>query len=130
MTDPPALHPRVARFLLEQIESVPHLEALLLMRDEPRRPWSVEETARRLYVAEEGARRVLDDLVQRRLVRTEPAERDVRYLYDPRLDPDDTLLELVADEYRRHLVQVATLIHSKPSVAIHDFARAFRLKKE
>jgi hypothetical protein len=130
MTDAPALHPRVARFLIEQIESVPHLEALLLLRDERARSWSAEETARRLYVSVDDSRRVLDDLVQRQLVRAEAESLQVTYRYAPRSEPDDALMQLVAEDYRRNLVQVATLVHSKPSMAIHDFARAFKLKKE
>ena len=32
--------------------------------------------------------------------------------------------------YRRELIRVSRLIHSKPSAAVREFARAFRLKKE
>jgi hypothetical protein len=36
----------------------------------------------------------------------------------------------VAAAYRRHLVQLATFIHSGASPAVREFARAFDLKKE
>jgi hypothetical protein len=32
--------------------------------------------------------------------------------------------------YRRQIVRISTLIHSKPSSAVRDFARAFRFTKE
>jgi hypothetical protein len=123
------IHPRVVQFLKKEIESVPHLEALLLLRENPERAWSAEDAGRRLYVEIEHSRRVLDDLVQRGLVVAEAASGDSVYRYASQ-DADDGLMQLVAQEYRLRLVQVATLIHTKPSVAIHDFARAFRLKKE
>jgi hypothetical protein len=32
--------------------------------------------------------------------------------------------------YRRELVRISSMIHSKPSPAVRQFARAFRLKKD
>ena len=52
----------VRRFLLGAIPSVPHLEALLLVRAEPDEPWTAARLARRLYVDENGAARLLRDL--------------------------------------------------------------------
>jgi hypothetical protein len=129
MTEAGTIHPRVVTFLKKEIESVPHLEALLLLRENPERRWTAEDAGRRLYVEVEHSRRVLDDLVQRGLVVAEDASGDSVYRYASQ-DADDGLMQLVAQEYRLRLVQVATLIHTKPSVAIHDFARAFKLKKE
>jgi hypothetical protein len=36
----------------------------------------------------------------------------------------------VAAAYRRHLVPLATFIHSRASTAVREFARAFDLKKD
>jgi hypothetical protein len=36
----------------------------------------------------------------------------------------------VAASYRRHLVPLATFIHSRASTAVREFARAFDLKKD
>ncbi len=47
----------VRRFLSAYIDSVAHLEALLLLHTSPEREWTVDETAQRLYVppAQAGA---------------------------------------------------------------------------
>jgi len=37
---------------------------------------------------------------------------------------------MVDETYRREVVRVSTLIHSKPSSPVRDFARAFRFTKE
>ena len=49
----------VRRFLLGAIPSVPHLEALLLVRAEAVEPWTAALLARRLYIDEPGAGRLL-----------------------------------------------------------------------
>lgn len=118
----------VDRFIVEQIDSVPHLEALLLVwRSRPKK-WDVEEMARSLYVKREVAERVLEQLAQRSLIRHADDSND-QYFYevDAARDP---LLEKVDQTYRQELVRISRLIHSKASVAVHDFARAFRFKKD
>ncbi len=70
----------------------------------------------------------MDDLVRIRLVISVAGAED-RYCYDP--EPGrDRLLAAVDASYRRELVRISRLIHSKPSAAIRDFARAFRLKQD
>jgi hypothetical protein len=51
----------VRRFLLAVIESVPHLEALLLLRADPLASWSPDAMAARLYIDESSASRLLTD---------------------------------------------------------------------
>jgi len=122
------LNSPVDRFIVEQIDSVPHLEALLLVwRTRPKK-WEVEEMARALYVKREVAERVLEQLAQRSLIRRADDSSE-QYLYevDAARDP---LLERVDQTYRQELVRISRLIHSKASVAVHDFARAFRFKKD
>ena len=52
----------VYRFILEHIESVPHLEALTLLWNGRPQPWTVENLAQRLYVSEEMVESLLQDL--------------------------------------------------------------------
>ena len=52
----------VRRFLLGAIPSVPHLEALLLLRAEQSESWTAARLARRLYVDEVAAAPLLRDL--------------------------------------------------------------------
>jgi DNA-binding IclR family transcriptional regulator len=116
----------VLRFLVDRIESVPHLEALLLLWQSPERGWSLEEIATRVYVSPDAAAKLLLDLARHGMVKNEAAAW--RYATDweegKRLMPD------VASTYARQLVRVAQLIHSKASLGVREFARAFQLKKD
>ena len=51
----------VYEFIREHIESVPHLEALLLLWNSRPQPWSAENLTKRLYVAKERVQLVLAD---------------------------------------------------------------------
>jgi hypothetical protein len=51
------------------------------------------------------------------------------FSYQP--DPErDQLLGSLNAIYREEMIRISTMIHSKPSSAVREFARAFRLKKE
>ena len=49
----------VAQFIIEKIDSVAQLEALLLLRDNPQQQWDVAAVAKRLYIDDEQAGKVL-----------------------------------------------------------------------
>jgi DNA-binding MarR family transcriptional regulator len=116
-------------FIVQQIDSVPHLEALLLIWNSRPRKWSAEEMGKALYVRNEVAERVLDGLVQRGLI---DRIGDSRGTYAvPAVSEERTeLMEHLDSTYRRELVRVAGMIHSKASAGVRDFARAFRFKKD
>ncbi|HLO05068.1 MAG TPA: hypothetical protein VK198_00400 [Terriglobales bacterium] len=119
----------VRQFLLDQIDSVPHLEALLLLWNSRPKLWQADEMAGRLYVDREVALRLLQDLARQQLIDSDTSSPE-RYCY--RDDPADRsrLIRMVDETYRREVVRVSTLIHSKPSSPVRDFARAFRFTKE
>lgn len=128
MTDHGHAKVDVDQFLLNYIDTVPHLEALLLLWNSRPNSWSAEEMAHRLFLAPEAAADILGDLVRQRLVTAVPDPLGV-YCYEP--EPDrDRLLASVDAIYRHELIRISRLIHSKPSAAVRAFARAFRLKKE
>jgi hypothetical protein len=120
----------VVLFIEEQIDSVPHLEALLLLWESGARHWTVGETAARLYVTNDTAASILEDLVKRHLVRRDLDDRRPCYRYDSGWDENGKQMGRIAATYQRSLRQVAALIHSKVPTAVRDFARAFRFKKE
>ena len=122
-----AIPNEVEQFLLAAIDTVPHLEALLLIFQNPTTVWSVEELAARIYVSNEQAATVLDDLTRRQLI-TRVQQSPPKYQFIARSSEHTGLLHKVAQAYRTQLVQVARFIHSKPSASVRDFARAFRLK--
>jgi hypothetical protein len=128
MTSPEIPH-RVLQFLAERIDTVPQLEALLLLWENPQRLWSEEDLAARIYVSRQVAATILQALQRQQLVAAEPAPA-VGYRYNPQWDASGEVIPEVATTYRRHLVPLATFIHSRASTAVREFARAFDLKKD
>jgi hypothetical protein len=122
----------VLRFIRERIDSVPDLEALLLLWESGGKRWSDAEIASRVYVPGDTARGVLERLAQQRFILAEapvdPASGTL-YVYDPAWDTLG-LMPRVAETYRRQLVRVAKVIHAKASPSVREFARAFQLKKD
>lgn len=117
--------PDVDRFILEQIDSVPHLEALLLLWNTRPRRWSNDELARYLYIPADRTRQIIRELQQRDLA---VCESDA-CLYNAS-ETRDPLMAAVDHTWRRELVRLSTMIHSKASPAVREFARAFRFKKD
>lgn len=120
---------QVDRFILEQIDSVPHLEALLLLFNSQPKVWSQEEMAAALYVRPDVADKILQALLQRNLIALDPRKPDT-YFYSPESQDKNRLLESVNEIYRREVVRISSMIHSKASAGVRDFARAFRIKKD
>lgn len=119
---------QVDRFILEQIDSVPHLEALLLLFNSQPKVWTAAEMANALYVRQDQAEKILEGLVQRELIATGP--RPPVYFYSAEDGNRNLLLDAVNEIYRREVVRISSLIHSKASAGVRDFARAFRIKKD
>jgi len=119
----------VEQFIVDEIDSVPHLEALLLLwRDAPRQ-CSVRQLADQLYVTLGRASAIAEDLHRRGLIEREP-RHDGAYFYDKRSEERNDLIAEVEVTYRRELIRISGIIHSKASPGIRAFADAFRLRKE
>jgi hypothetical protein len=124
---PPDIPQHILAFVAASIDSVPQLEALLLLWENPARAWSVEELAARIYVADDKAAEIVSTLQRQHFIR---AENDPpRWRYDA-TSPSGPVIAEVAAAYRTHLVPLATYIHSKASSSVREFARAFDLKKD
>lgn len=119
----------VNAFIIDKIDSVPHLEALLLLWETRPKYWSATEVGTRLYVSVDAARRLLEDLHRESLITVVP-EQAGQYFYKSESEASDALIGAVDQTYRREVVRVSTMIHSKASSAVRDFARAFRFKKD
>lgn len=119
----------VLRFIERRIDSVPHLETLLLLRDHPEVSWSDGAVAARVYVSREKARDILGDLSRNGLIG--PARHSPElYSYSQGWD-EVNVMEKVAETYRHHLIGLSRIIHEKAgSAAVQDFARAFQFKRE
>src|SRR4051794_34043806 len=113
----------VHRFLLDNIDSVPQIEALLLLWESRPKTWTSEELAHRLYLDLESVSGVLAPLVRQGFV-VARREQSTVYSYIPESDETDRLIQTVATAYRRNLVRATTIIHSKSSSGVREFARA------
>lgn len=120
---------KVDQFIIAQIDSVPHLEALLLLWRTQPKLWSVPEMAHSLFVSPEQAESILQDLTRRSLT-SASTENTKTYSYDVSSGDRNALLQLVDQTYRRELIRISRMIHSKAAPAIRDFARAFRFTKD
>lgn len=115
----------IDRFILEEIESVPHLEALLLLFNSRPRQWPLQQMAGSLYISPHQTQPILQDLARRGFVTLHAGQ----YAYNPD-NPRHHLIAGLDTMYRHELVRISTLIHARPSASVREFARAFRFKKD
>lgn len=115
----------VRRFILTSIPSVPYLEALLLLRSGSRESWDAARVAQRLYVRETDAAALLSALEASGIAQ----RADVGYTYAPNAELA-ARIDQVAGCYVANLVEVTELIHSRLERRAHQFADAFRFKKQ
>jgi hypothetical protein len=112
-------------FILKYIDSVAHLEALLLLRANPNEPWDIARTAKRLYTSEQQAGEVLGRLCADGLLR---CEADI-FRYDDQQPEQKAMVDRLAEAYTRHLIAITNMIHAKPR-RIREFADAFKFRKD
>lgn len=129
MTNPPDSGADVYEFILENIDSVPHLEALILLWNSRPVWWTCDELASRLYIPLDKVSQLLRDLVRMQLA-AESRTAPPKYAYLPKSEEQNELLSSLDSAYRKDLVRISTMIHSKTSSGVREFARAFRLRQE
>lgn len=117
----------IDRFIVEQIDTVPHLEALLLLWNSRPKVWTIDEMAHALYVPSEMADSILRDLLLKNLIHA--GSTPSSYVYQSSSAQDGFMAQL-DKTYRRELIRVTRMIHGKLPSAISEFARAFRFTKE
>jgi hypothetical protein len=122
---PELLPDDVRQFVASRIDSVPHLEALLLIWESAPRAWTPVEVAHRVYLPEERAEGVLRELIARGWI----AGGAAGYAFDAG-SPDAAMIGDLAQLYRSNLIRIAEIIHRKAPPAVLDFARAFELRKD
>lgn len=122
----PEIDPELRRFLLTSVPSVPYLEALLLLRSDAHAHWQPSSLAARLYLPERRAAELLAQLAQAG-VASGDEEGGFRYAPGAELA---VLLDRVSLAYASDLVGITDLIHSRIDKRAHQFADAFRLRKD
>jgi hypothetical protein len=115
----------VDRFIQDEIDTVPQLEALLLLWKSRPKMWRVDELAAALYVSPEETAHIVEPLIARTLVTVTDAKE-----YSYRSGARDALVAAVNETYRRELIRISRMIHAKAPSAVREFARAFLFKKD
>lgn len=130
MAQPP-IPEDIRRFILTSIASVPHLEALLLLRAEAGQDWLSSAVAERLYIGEKVAMHLLDDLTRAGMTAL-AGKHDGHsiYRYAPASPALGATIDRLAELYARHLLDITHLIHSKMDRKAQQFADAFKWRKD
>lgn len=116
----------VREFILRNISCVAQVEALLLLRADPKTEWDAGAVFRRLYINEKEAQKLLSEMHQQGFL----AANSSFYRYEPHTPELKEMLERVADLYHHYLLPVTHLIHSRPKSRVQEFADAFRIRKD
>lgn len=119
----------VAQFIMEKIDSVAQMEALLLVSANPDQRWGAEDLAKRLYMSEEQTAGVLASLCAFGLLTTDGSDPP-SFQYRPSSNELRSMVDRLIEIYTKHLLPVSNLIHSKPKTRVQEFAEAFRLRKD
>lgn len=126
-------NPQAARdvddFILANIDTVPHLETLMLLWNRRPQSYAVEELAARLYIPVDRVNALVRDLIRLQLVEA-PENSPATYRYLSHSSVQDELMRHLDEAYRHEVVRISTMIHLKASSPVREFARAFQLKKE
>lgn len=110
------------------LESMEHVEVLMLVaRSEPRE-WSVAELGTELRWEDKFAQKCLEDLVAARLlVRIRAANRTTLYSYAPNAADRETVHGLMR-MYDTRPLMLGRLIYDRPPTVARSFADAFRIR--
>jgi hypothetical protein len=124
-----ALPEPVILLLLDVIQSVEHLEVLLLLASTATRSWTADAVARELRGSPRSAARWLADLVTRGFAAAATDAPDA-FRYAPATPALAAQVEATAACYAVRRVAVIETIFAKPVARMQTFARAFRLRED
>lgn len=117
-----SIPPHIQRFILTSIDSVPHLEAILLLRNLDTE-WTASGIAQRLFISEKKAGEILDDLCTAGFAGKKDGNA---YHYDPQSPGLRETLDELNQVYPRHVVEISRFIHSKTDQQAKTFGDAFK----
>ena len=117
----------VKRFILTSIDSIPHWEAILLLRYDQTMVWDAKSIAQTLYISEKKAGDILNDLYASRFIIKDNAHY---FHYKPDSLELKKNVDQLADIYAKNLIEVTNLIHSKTDKKAQQFGDAFKWQTE
>lgn len=112
----------IRQFIIGGIDSVAHLEALLLLRTGAQENWEIPMVARRLYITEQETNRVLTRLCEQGIIIMMNSNESRLYQYRPKSAELARMIDRMAEVYKKQLVPITNLIHSKPRTRIQERA--------
>ena len=125
----PIVPPDIQQFILDRIDSIAQLEALLLLRGAPDTWWEEARIAERLYIHVKDCRPVIAGLHHAGLLLRQETEKGDCYRYRPDNGDLREMVDRLAYYYSQHLVPISNLVHSKSRSRIQEFSRAFKFGK-
>jgi hypothetical protein len=100
----------VQQFVAASIPTIPHLEALMLLRATAPAHWGADSLARRLYISRQAAAQVLADLSKDGILGC--AGADAAFFYPARTGAPTALVDRLSALYATRLVEITLLVHS------------------
>ncbi|WP_409989631.1 hypothetical protein [Cellvibrio sp.] len=101
------------------------------MNQFPQETWDITAMAKRLYVAEDAAEKMLKDLAKIGICKQHPQERE-HFVYAPKRAELNQMITELADFYASNLIEVTNMVHSKAHQGkrVHLFADAFKFNED
>jgi DNA-binding MarR family transcriptional regulator len=100
----------VQQFVAASIPTIPHLEALMLLRATAPAHWGPDSLARRLYISRQAAAQVLADLSKDGILGC--AGVGTAFFYPARAGAPTALVDRLSALYATRLVEITRLVHS------------------
>lgn len=126
---PDVIPDEVKRFIMDNIDSVAELEAILFLRDQRHQAWDLRSIAARIYTRDDETAALLAKLIARGFI-VEGGTEHTAFRYQPQTPTLAEALDSLALVYSHYLVPVTNLIHMKSRRSIEGFADAFKFFKE
>lgn len=126
--------PRELRELIRwNLESIDHMEMLVLLHRSAPRAWSLDELAHALHLPARTTAQCMESLVRGELAAVARESTGTApvpdYRYAPATDALSRAVDMLAREYDERPVALVTAVRSRPSVVLQSFADAFRVRR-
>jgi hypothetical protein len=122
-----ALPEEIRQFVLDNIDSIAEMEALVMLWRDAAVGWSIEQVVTRLYIAPAAAESTLERLAARDIALRGADGYRAAALPAAKAATVQRLVQF----YDTHLIAITNLIHSKPGASrVQQFADAFQLRKK
>ena len=125
MDDDEPLPAEIKRFILTSIDSVTHLEALLLIRHDPNCEWDASMIAQKLFLSEKKAADLLLNLYESGFI-APCTSKPSFFQYLPRSSELEEMTSRLSKDYGKYLIEITNLIHSKIDKQAQQLGDAFK----